>query len=107
VTGRYRVFSVEIPPSAGGGLMVVIADEDVVERELGGGESGSILPRHLAEADTVDEASAAQYALAGDVVLFYGERSVSLALALGLAEPGTEARIRGVPHLQVFKFRVG
>jgi len=103
---RFRVYVVEIPPSAGGGTMVIIADEELVHDQLGEDGKDTILPKHLLQGEVMDEVGVAEEMLVRDVILLYGERSIGIAQALGLAQPGTERIVKGVPHLQVFKFRV-
>jgi hypothetical protein len=88
------------------GKMALITDEELVGRSRFDQESGMILmvPEHLySKGRLVSENEAEQIMKAASILVLTGERSVSLAVKLGLAHPDSVVKIKGIPHVYVYK----
>jgi len=110
--GDFRVLVVPLPPSLGGGYMVIAADEEAVGAQASDPEGGVrivVPPRLSSEGDTVNAEDLAR--LLGDprvtTVLLYGRRSVQLAVDMGLASEEAILEVNGLRHAIVYKFQHG
>ena len=89
--------------SASGNLMLNICDHELVDKTLHDGETKiKINPNYYAERD-VDEHEAKNLLTKCNSINMVGEKTVSLALNLGIGSEKSIRRIEGIPFLLVFK----
>jgi hypothetical protein len=87
------------------GKMALITDEELVGKSRFDQDEGLILmlPENLYRGRLVTEEEAKEIMLQTSIIVVTGERSVRLAVELGLVHPDSIARIEGVPHAYVYK----
>ena len=89
--------------SASGNLMLNICDHELVDKTLHDGETKiKINPNYYAERD-VDEHEAKNLLTKCNSINMVGEKTVSLAINLGIGSEKSIRRIEGIPFLRVFK----
>jgi len=89
--------------SASGSLMLNICDHELVDKTLHDGETKiKINPNYYAERD-VDEHEAKNLLTKCNSINMVGEKTVSLAINLGIGSEKSIRRIEGIPFLIVFK----
>ncbi len=89
--------------SASGNLMLNICDHELVDKTLHDGETKiKINPNYYAERD-VDEHEAKNLLTKCNSINMVGEKTVSLAINLGIGSEKSIRRIDGIPFLIVFK----
>jgi len=89
--------------SASGNLMLNICDHELVDKTLHDGETKiKINPNYYAERD-VDEHEAKNLLTKCNSINMVGEKTVSLAINLGIGSEKSIRRIEGIPFLLVFK----
>ena len=89
--------------SASGNLMLNICDHELVDKTLHDGETKiKINPNYYAERD-VDEHEAKNLLTKCNSINMIGEKTVSLAINLGIGSEKSIRRIEGIPFLIVFK----
>ena len=89
--------------SASGNLMLNICDHELVDKTLYDGETKiKINPNYYAERD-VDEHEAKNLLTKCNSINMVGEKTVSLAINLGIGSEKSIRRIEGIPFLIVFK----
>ena len=89
--------------SASGNLMLNICDHELVDRTLQDGNTKiKINPNYYAERD-VDEHEAKNLLTKCSSINMVGEKTVSLAINLGIGSEKSIRRIEGIPFLIVFK----
>ena len=89
--------------SASGNLMLNICDPDLVDKTLDDGNTKiKINPNYYAERD-VDEHEAKGLLEKCNSINMVGEKTISLAISLGLGSEKSVRRIEGVPFLILFK----
>ena len=89
--------------SASGNLMLNICDHELVDKTLHDGETKiKINPNYYAERD-VDEHEAKNLLTKCNSINMVGEKTISLALNLGIGSEKSIRRIEGIPFLIVFK----
>ena len=89
--------------SASGNLMLNICDPELVDKTLHDGETKiKINPNYYAERD-VDEHEAKNLLTKCNSINMVGEKTVSLAINLGIGSEKSIRRIEGIPFLIVFK----
>ena len=87
------------------GVMAFIADEELVGRAFVDQEEQRILivSESLYAKDLVEEEDVRKIMERADVLVLTGERTISIALELGFAHPDSILRVKGVPHVHVYK----
>ena len=89
--------------SASGNLMLNIRDHELVDKTLHDGETKiKINPNYYAERD-VDEHEAKNLLTKCNSINMVGEKTISLAINLGIGSEKSIRRIEGIPFLIVFK----
>jgi len=89
--------------SASGNLMLNICDHELVDKIFHDGETKiKINPNYYAERD-VDEHEAKNLLTKCNSINMVGEKTVSLAINLGIGSEKSIRRIEGIPFLIVFK----
>ena len=89
--------------SASGNLMLNICDHELVDKTLHDGETKiKINSNYYAERD-VDEHEAKNLLTKCNSINMVGEKTVSLAINLGIGSEKSIRRIEGIPFLIVFK----
>ena len=89
--------------SASGNLMLNICDPELVDKTLHDGETKiKINPNYYAERD-VDEHEAKNLLTKCNSINMVGEKTISLAINLGIGSEKSIRRIEGIPFLIVFK----
>ena len=89
--------------SASGNLMLNICDHELVDKTLHDGETKiKINPNYYAERD-VDEHEAKNLLTKCNSINMVGEKTVSLAINLGIGSEKSIRSIEGIPFLIVFK----
>jgi len=89
--------------SASGSLMLNICDHELVDKTLHDGETKiKINPNYYAERD-VDEHEAKNLLTKCNSINMVGEKTISLAINLGIGSEKSIRRIEGIPFLIVFK----
>ena len=89
--------------SASGNLMLNICDHELVDKILHDGETKiKINSNYYAERD-VDEHEAKNLLTKCNSINMVGEKTVSLAINLGIGSEKSIRRIEGIPFLIVFK----
>jgi len=89
--------------SASGNLMLNICDHELVDKTLHDGETKiKINPNYYAERD-VDEHEAKNLLTKCNSINMVGEKTISLAINLGIGSEKSIRRIEGIPFLIVFK----
>lgn len=86
--------------------MVAIADEEVIDRAVIDDESGVriIVSRDFYGDKLVDDREVLHLMEEADVLVLTGSRIISKAIELGFVHPDSVLEIKGVKHVQVFKF---
>ena len=89
--------------SASGNLMLNICDPELIDKTLQDGKTKiRINPNYYAERD-VDEHEAKNLLTKCNSINMVGEKTISLAISLGLGSEKSVRRIEGVPFLILFK----
>ena len=89
--------------SASGNLMLNICDPELIDKTLQDGNTKiKINPNYYAERD-VDEHEAKNLLTKCNSINMVGEKTVSLAICIGIVSEKSIRRIEGVPFLIVFK----
>ena len=89
--------------SASGNLMLNICDPELVDKILHDGDTKiKINPNYYAERN-VDEHEAKNLLTKCNSINMVGEKTVSLAINLGIGSEKSIRRIEGIPFLLVFK----
>ncbi|MCE4613505.1 MAG: DUF424 family protein [Desulfurococcales archaeon] len=100
--GMYYVRVIRIE----GGLMVSIADEEVMGKAAVDEESGVriIVSREFYGGDLVDDDRVEELMREASVLVLAGRRVIKKAIDMGLVNPDSVLEIKGLQHVQVFKF---
>ncbi len=87
------------------GVMAFISDEDLVGRAFVDDANQRILivSEQVYGGNLVSEEDARQILEKADILVLTGERIVSIAIQMGFAHPDSVLRIKGVPHVHVYK----
>jgi hypothetical protein len=90
----------------GGMIMAAIADEDVIEKAVRDERSGVqiLVPRSFYGDKLISEAEAVQLLEMADVLVLTGNNIVEKAIRLGFVHPDSVLEVKGIKHVQVFKF---
>jgi len=100
--GMYYVRTIKIE----GGLMVSIADEEVLGKAAVDEETGVriIVSREFYGGDLVGEDKVEELMRRATVLVLAGKRIIRKAIEMGLVNPDSVLEIKGIQHVQVFKF---
>jgi hypothetical protein len=87
------------------GRMALITDEELVGKSRFDQERGIILmlPESIYKGKLVTEEEAREIMLSASILVVTGERSVQLAVELGLVHPDSITMVKGIPHAYVYK----
>ena len=100
------IYYARIMTTPEGLLMVAIADEEVIDKAVRDEERGLqiIVSREFYGERIIDELEAIRLIEEADVLVLAGDRIVSKAVELGYVHPDSILEVKGVKHVQVFKF---
>ncbi|BAA79043.2 conserved hypothetical protein [Aeropyrum pernix K1] len=87
-------------------VMVLVTDEDVMERAVYDEERGVriIVSRSFYGGSLGTEADAIKTIEKADIIVLTGEKSVSIGVRMGLVNPDSVLEVKGIKQVQVFKF---
>ncbi len=88
------------------GIMVSLVDEELLGIKVVDESSGIIIDvsESFYRGNKVDEKEAIELIKKADVVIMTGERIISLAIDLGFVNPTSVLKVKGISHVQLFKF---
>ena len=89
-----------------GMLMAVIADEEAMNRAGIDEERGTriIVSSEFYGSTLVDEKEAVNLMMEADILVLTGSRIIEKAISMGLVHPDSVIEVKGLRHVQVFKF---
>lgn len=101
--GLYYARVIDMP---NGQKLVAIADEEVMGVEVKDGKTGLmiVVAREFYGESLIGDEDAERLLEYGDVLVLSGSRIIGKAISRGLVSPESVLRIRGVEHVQVYKF---
>ncbi len=84
-------------------LLVNVCDEELLEREFREGEIVLRTPRSFYGERIVEEEELRSFLEEGDIISLVGERSISVAVEMGIATWRAVKRVSGIPHLNIYR----
>ncbi len=93
--------------NANGFTMVAIADEEVYGKAAIDDDSGVaiIVSEEFYGGSVIEEDEAIRLLDVADILVLAGRRIISKAIELGFVNPESVLEIKGIQHVQVYKFR--
>lgn len=85
-------------------LMVSVCDVDLVGKTLNEGKVVISLSRDYFQKEVIEEEKVADLLNKCSIANLVGEKTVALAISLGLAKEISVKRLCGIPFLMLFKF---
>ncbi len=88
------------------GMMVSLVDEELLGVKVVDEKSGIVIDvsESFYKGDKIDKDEAIELIKKADVLIMTGEKIISLAMELGYINPDSVLRIKGISHVQLFKF---
>ena len=84
--------------------MVAVCDRELLNTTITGGDLKVIVSEYFYGTTPVDEAAVTEALSKGNNVNLIGERSVGVAVKLGLIARSDCIMIGSVPHVQIYRF---
>ncbi len=93
--------------NANGFTMVAIADEEVYGKAAIDDDTGVsiIVSEEFYGNNVIEEDEAIRLLEAADILVLAGKRIITKAVELGFVNPDSIMEIKGIQHVQVYKFR--
>ena len=93
--------------NANGLMMAAIADEEVYGKAVIDDDTGVavIVSEEFYGGNVIEEDEAARLLEAADILVLAGRRIISKAVKMGLVNPDSIMEVKGIQHVQVYKFR--
>ncbi len=101
-----KLYYARVIETGEGLLLAAIADEDVIDRAVIDEESGLriVVSREFYGERVIGENEMLELLERADILVLAGDRVVAKAIEMGLVHPDSVLEVKGVKHVQVFKF---